>query len=199
MMRMCEILEMEHINKGETISLKNKEGKSIFFLKSGTVKIVDVVTDHVKYVVKKGNIFGELSLYDNQAAAQEKAIALEDCLVCYIPSHEMEEMMQKHKSLKNGLFKIFGLRVQKLERRLQDLLYKDSNQRIKEFILDYVKEFGELKDDAYVVNNLLSQKDISNLTNTSRQTVSNVLSVLRKEGVIDYNSKQLKVTKTQIG
>jgi len=108
-------------------------------------------------------------------------------------------MMQKHKSLKNGLFKIYGIRIHKLERRLQDLLYKDSNQRIKEFVIDYAKEFGEATDDIYTVNNLLSQKDIANLTNTSRQTVSNVLSTLRKDGIIDYNSKQLIVKKVTNG
>jgi len=72
---MCEILEMENIEKGATISLNNKERKSIFFLKRGTVKIVDIDTDHAKYVVKKGNIFGELAFYNETAATQEKAIA----------------------------------------------------------------------------------------------------------------------------
>ena len=46
----------------------------------------------------------------------------------------MDELMEKHKSLKNGILKIYGLRIQKLERRLHDLLYKDSSTRIREFI-----------------------------------------------------------------
>jgi CRP/FNR family transcriptional regulator len=54
----------------------------------------------------------------------------------------MEELMVKHKSLKNGLLNIYGLRIQKLERRLHDLLYKDSPTRIREFISGYLEEFG---------------------------------------------------------
>ncbi|MEP2280530.1 Crp/Fnr family transcriptional regulator [Maribacter sp.] len=188
MMKMCQQLEMETIDKGDTIDLDQKNAKCIFFLKQGSVKIVDSESAVVKYVVKKGNIFGELSIYDKNTNAKEIAIALEDTVICYIESVLMEEMMDKHKTLKNGLLKIYGLRIQKLERRLQDLLYKDSKTRIEEFIIGYIEEFGEEKSSKLEAKNLLSHKDIANLTNTSRQTVNNVLSTLRKEKKIDYDS-----------
>ncbi|WP_432410868.1 Crp/Fnr family transcriptional regulator [Rasiella sp. SM2506] len=188
MMRMCEILEMVNIDKGARISLVNKNKKSIFFLKKGTVKIVNTSNQTVKYVVKRGNIFGELVLYDEETAKEEVAYALEDCIICYIEFERMEALMERHKSLKNGVLKIYGLRIKKLERRLQDLIYKDSPQRIKDFIIDYLEEFGEENEAGNLVaKNLLSHKDIANLTNTSRQTVSNVLSTMRKDGVIDYD------------
>ena len=194
MMRICEILEMDNIDKGSIIHLTDGgDGKSIFFLKKGTVKIVNTTTNDVKYIVKKGNIFGELALYNDKVASEEQAIALEDCIVCFIGAERMKRIMEKHRSLKNGVLKIYGLRIQKLERRLQDLLYKDSDTRIKEFIFDFIQEFGEEKEDQLVAKNLLTHKDISNLTNTSRQTVSNVMSNLRKEKIIDYNTNFLSV------
>ncbi|MEP5601303.1 MAG: helix-turn-helix domain-containing protein, partial [Algibacter sp.] len=96
----------------------------------------------------------------------------------------------------NGVLKIYGLRIQKLERRLHDLLYKDSATRIREFISDYLEEFGEKNDIGILTaKNLLSHKEIANLTNTSRQTVSNVLSTMRKDGVIDYDINFISDTK----
>lgn len=196
MMRMCEILEMDNIEKGKAIQLLNKDEKSIFFLKKGSVKIIDTESQNVKYIVKKGHIFGELSLYDKEAAAKEQAIALEDCIVCFIESERMEQIMEKHKSLKNRVLKVYGTRIKKLERRLHDLLYKDSNTRIKEFVTDYLNEFGEEDEDGVLVaKNLLTHKDIANLTNTSRQTVSNVLSTMRKNELIKYDVKHIIATK----
>ncbi len=190
MMKICEILEMDNISKGSVIELKDEHLNSVFFLKRGSVKIVNTTNNTVKYIVKRGNIFGELALYNKEAAMEEKAYALEDCVICYIESEKMEELMEKHKSLKNGVLKIYGLRIQKLERRLHNLLYKDSTTRIKEFITDYLVEFGETNESGKLMaKNLLSHKEIANLTNTSRQTVSNVMSTMRKEGVIDYNSQ----------
>ncbi len=195
MMQMCEILKMEHIEKGKAIELHKKDEKSIYFLKKGTVKISDATSDTTKFIVKKGNLFGELALYDKVAAAEEKAIALEECIICYIESNQMEDLMVKHKSLKNGVLKIYGMRIKKLERRLRDLLYKDSYTRITEFIKDYIHEIGDEKNGRIVAKNLLSHKEIANLTNTSRQTVSNILSNLRKDRLIDYNSKYISLPK----
>lgn len=195
MMKMCELLEMEHIDRGKTIEIGSRDKKSVFFLKKGSVKILNSTRNTAKYIVKKGNIFGELSLYDEQAAIEEKAITLEDCIICYIESDMMESLMEKHKSLKNGIFKVYGLRIKKLERRLEDLLYKDSKTRITDFIYSYVKEFGEEKTDRIEAKNLLSHKDIANLTNTSRQTVNNVLSGLRKDNRIDYNTREISILK----
>jgi len=192
-MRICERLEMSDFTKGDLITQKSDNENSIFFLKKGTVKIVDSLTNTVKYIVKKGHIFGELILYDKTLALQEHAYALEDCIVCYIEAQQMEDLMEKHKSLKNGVIKIYGLRIKKLERRLHHLLYKDSITRIKEFIMDYINVHGEIHNDKIVAKHLLTHKDIANLTNTSRQTVSNTLSKMRKSKDIEYNAKYLSI------
>lgn len=196
MMKISEVLEMDTIEKGKPIELYGEDQNSVFFLKKGSVKIVDTTKNTVKHIVKRGNIFGELALYNKKAAAQEVAYALEECVICYIESEQMMELMEKHKSLKNEIFKIYGLRIQKLERRLDDLLYKDCTTRVREFITEYLEDFGEEDMEGNLIaKNLLSHKDISNLTNSSRQSVSNVLSQMRKEGVIDYNARIISNTK----
>ena len=195
LMNMCKVLEMEHFDKGKYIPINCNKSGCVFFLKHGTVKIINGRNDTVKFIVKKGNIFGELSLYDEEAAVEEQAYALEDCIICYIPTDYMEQLMQKHQSLKNGVLKIYGLRIKKLERRLQDLIHKDSATRITEFISDYIQEFGSVVGDRMIAKNLLSHKDIGNLTNTSRQTVNNILSGLRKDGTIDYDSQNISMAK----
>ena len=198
MMKLCDFLEMDHVDKGSVIEIGARDRKCIFFLKNGSVKIMDSDSDIVKYVVKKGNIFGELSIYDKDSSSKEVAIALEDVVICYIESDMMEDLMEEHKSLKNGLLKIYGLRIRKLETRLQDLLYKDSKTRISEFIKAYIEEFGESNKERVIAKNLLSHKDIANLTNTSRQTVNNVLSTMRKDNVIDYDSKFISYSQTTL-
>jgi len=199
MMKISETMEMDSILKGETIDLPANHQDSVFFLKKGSIKIVDVTSNTVKYIVKKGHVFGELSLFDKEVAAAEKAYALEDCVVCYLDVKTMEGLMAKHESLKNGVIKIYGLRIKKLERKLHDLLYKDSSTRITEFIYDYIKEFGEENDNKEVVaKKLLSHKEIANLTNTSRQTVNNVMSSLRKDSVINYDTKTISIKKENL-
>lgn len=196
-MQISEVVEIDYyVDKGKCIDPREEHRGNVCFLKKGSVKIVDTKSNAIKHIVKKGNVFGELALFDGEAASIEVAYALEDCLVCHITSEQMEVLMEKHTSLKNGLLKVYGMRIQKLERRLRDLLFKDSTTRIEEFILDYIEEFNESDNsNRMVARNLLSHKDIACLTNTSRQTVSNVLSIMRKEGRVDYDSSFMSRSK----
>ncbi len=85
------------------------------------------------------------------------------------------------------------MRIKKPTHRLDQLLYKDSETRIFDFMKEYVKEFGASKWDYWEAKNLLTHKDIADLTSTSRQTVSNFMSKLRKAGKLYYDSKVIRV------
>lgn len=196
LMAMCHLLEMINVKKGEVLYLDRADKKLVYFIKTGSIKIVTKDTEHTRSVLNKGNIFGELAIYEDQDSdgVEEKAVVLEDGVVCVIETEQMKMMIDKNSSLKNQLLKLHGLRIKKLQRNLEDLLYKDSKTRIKEYIFNYIQEFGHENDGVTKAKKLLSHQDIAHLTNTSRQTVSNVLSKLRKDGFIDYNAKEIKIT-----
>lgn len=194
MMGICKMLKMTNIDKGARITLTKRTKKSIFFLIKGAAKIVNTSNNQVKYLVKHGDIFGELALYDAETTENDVAFALEDCIICHIDSERMEALIDKNKTLKTGILKIYGSKIKTLESRLYNLLLKDSPDRIKDFTIEYLKEFGEMDTSGNLVaKNLLSHKDIANLTNTSRQTVSNVMSSLRKKGLIFYDSQTISI------
>lgn len=193
LMAMSHLLEMINIKKGDTLLLTREDKEVVYFLKSGTIKIVNCEKDHIRSILSVGNIFGELVLFEdeNNGLDEEKAIVIEDGVVCVIDADKMKMMLEKYSSLKNQLLKIHGIRIKRLHRNLEDLLYKDSRTRIKEYVFNYVCQFGVEKEGEVRAKNLLSHKDIAQLTSTSRQTVSNVMSELRKEGIIEYNAKEL--------
>ncbi|SEL71569.1 CRP/FNR family transcriptional regulator, anaerobic regulatory protein [Aquimarina amphilecti] len=195
MIRMAKVLDMFTINKGQTINLSKEEKKHVFFLKSGTVKIIDTQTSKVKYIVNKGSIFGELALFDADAPMQEQVIALDDCILCSMEVDKMLTTMKKYPFLKNNILKAYGNRIKKLEKKIQDLSSENSTTRIYNFLTEHISEFGKQEGSSIISKNLLSHKDIANLTNTSRQTVSNVMSCLRKEGVIDYDNQTISLHK----
>tara|TARA_B100000809_G_scaffold262918_1_gene314961 strand:+ start:887 stop:1504 length:618 start_codon:yes stop_codon:yes gene_type:complete len=195
LMKMCETLEMKCFKKGEEIHFNWEDKDIVYFLKTGAVKIVSSPNNHTKNIIKRGHIFGELALLDDEINNHntDKAIALKDISVCFIEADQMRVLMEKHSSLKNNILKLNGFKIKKLERKLEDLLYKDSKTRIKEYIFDYISEFGIKKEDGVEAENILSHTDIANLTNTSRQTVNNVMSQLRKDNIIDYNSEKISI------
>ncbi len=198
LMDMSHLFEMINVKKGDALELNRGDKKLVYFVKLGTIKIVSKDNSHTRSVLNMGNIFGELSIYEDQNNDElgEQAIVLEDGVVCVIETAQMKMMLEKYSSLKNQLLKLHGLRIRKLQRNLEDLLYKDSETRIKEYIFNFIQEFGQEKNGVLKAKNLLSHQDIAHLTNTSRQTVSNVMSKMRKSGLIDYNAKEISIIKT---
>lgn len=193
LMDVCDLLETRSIKKGEVIHLDGREKSAIFFLKYGYMKVVGKKINDTRSVLKKGNVFGELTLFGEEC--DEKAIALEDGIICSIDSNAMRELLEKSVGLRNEFLKFQALKIKQLQSRLEDLLYKDSRTRIKEYIWSYVERFGDEKDGVICSKNLLSHTDIAYMTNTSRQTVSNVMSELRRNKLLNYDSRRIEIIK----
>lgn len=191
LVNMSELFEMRSIQKGEELDNLRNDKKNVYFLKSGTIKIIDSESHKTLHLVKKGNLFGELALISDHD--NDRAIVIEDGVICFIDADQMKMMMETHTSLKNGILKMNGVRIKRLQNQIKDLIYKDSETRIREYIYSYVEEFGEDVGGVKRAKNLLTHSDIAHLTNTSRQTVNNILSKLRKEGVIFYDSKKIEL------
>ena len=101
-------------------------------------------------------------------------------------------MMENHK-FNLQITKIIGFRMRKVESRIESLYFKSAPKRISNFIQELAKDYGVKTKDGMEVELGLTHNDIANLTATSRQTVTSVLSQLEKDGIISYDRKKIIV------
>jgi CRP/FNR family transcriptional regulator len=191
---------MKRINKDTLLFFPEKKNDHIYFLKEGVVKIVHYLEDgreDVKSIIGPGSLFGELGLIDGESP-QDHAIALEDVVVCFIDTPTMQHMMDQNHALKTEIYKIMGLRIKRMERRLSSMLSKDSRTRVIEFLEEYLQEYGREVSGKWQARNLLTHKDIGKLTATSRQTVTTVFNELKTTGMIDYDQKTITASSLQL-
>lgn len=175
------------MKKNEYIYFPDDPSSCIFFLKKGRVKI-GTYSDNGKEIIKAilgpGEVFGELSLL-GEDKRKDFAIALDkDIMVCSLDMKDLEKMMQNNPMLSLKITKMIGLRLQKIERRLESLIFKDARTRIIDFIVDLGREKGKPIGREILVKHNLTHMDIANLTATSRQTVTTVLNELKDKDLI---------------
>ena len=194
MMNLCELLAMKTFIKGSEIHEQFEDDHLIYFIKKGFVKIgaKDDEEFSLKYVLGKGNIFGESKITTGAVSSPYTAIAMSDSVICFIEIKRMEELMHQYPRLHNSILQLAGLKFKRIERRLDDILYKDAETRIRDFLYDFVKENGEITEDGIVTKNIFSHREIAKLTSTSRQTVNNVISALRKSNLLEYNRQWIR-------
>ncbi len=164
------------------------------------VKIVRYLEDgreDIKSILGPASLFGELALVEGESPG-DCAIALEDCLICFVDVPSMQRMMDENNALKTEVFKIMGLRLKRLERRLESIIYKDSRTRIIEFLEEFLQEYGQENSGKWQARNFLTHTDIAKLTAASRQTVTTVFNELRSKGAIDYDKKTITANSLQL-
>lgn len=194
LMRLGAICSMMQYRKGESIYMF-EDTTNVFFLKSGSVKVMSVDADgnnHVQELLEAGEIFGKF--IDEQADRQLKVIAAEDCLVCYLPFEKWQDFIKDHPALSLSFIKWAGSRIKRLESKVDSLYFKPSRQRIAEKLMDTIMRFGKKDESGNVIVSLsLTHDEIAQLTGTSRQNVNTYLNELREKGLIDYDRTSINV------
>ncbi len=197
LMEVAALTEMKLYAKGEIIYI-GAEADKVYFLKSGKAKLFGTDADGnevIKAVFATGELFGKIPyLYD--ADEQEKVIAAEESLLCSMDAALFAEMVQKHSNLSMGILKLAGLRLQKMQRRLDALVFKDSRTRITEFLKDMMQLHGENVGEEVFLNLPLSHREIATLTATSRQTVTTILNELKNRNIIDFDRRRIIIRNT---
>ncbi len=201
-MNLCDLPDFKNrmsvriFKKNTVFRFPEMKNKYVYFLKEGFMKIAVMNAqgkEVIKYLVKPGNLFGEITLLDEYENPEDYAIALEDVVIHFLAAEKMKQWMDAHSDLRTEVNRQFCNRIRKIENRLLSIVFKDAKIRISEFLVDFAIELGKKTELGFEVKNILTHDDIANLTATSRQTVSSTLSELRNKKLIEYNSRRIMI------
>jgi CRP-like cAMP-binding protein len=125
------------------------------------------------------------------------AITVESSLICAINKSDLTSFIEKNPELNLKLTKILGLKLRSFSERIEDLVFRDADQRIASFILRFAEKNGKKVGNQVFVKPFLKHQNIGELTACSRQTVNYILTNLRDKGVIDFDRNKLIINKIE--
>ncbi|MGB9663828.1 MAG: Crp/Fnr family transcriptional regulator [Ignavibacteria bacterium] len=197
MMELNKFITDKEVKSNEPIYFADEPSNKIYFLKIGRVKITKYLFDgseKIIAIINPGEIFGEMAYLD-EGKRTDYAITLEPSLICAINKEDLSYFIEKNPELNLRLTKILGLRIKSFSERIEDLIFKDADQRIASFILRYAEKNGKKIGDQIFISPFLKHQDIGELTACSRQTVNYFLTDLRKRGIINFDRNKLIINK----
>ena len=195
MEELSRITSMRNISKNQPIYFPKEPSNSIFFLKKGRVKLTRMSSDGKEMIlglVNKGEVFGEMAFLDEEER-KDFATTLDECLICTINKDDFKQFVKSNPELNLRLTKLIGLKMRKYTERIEELVFKDAEQRVVSFLLSFANENGKQIGDEIFVKPFLKHQDIAELTACSRQTVNSVLTDLREKKIINFDRKKLIV------
>jgi CRP-like cAMP-binding protein len=197
MMDLNKIALEKEIDKNQPIYFPHEPSSSIFFLKTGRVKISKYSNDGKEMIVafiNPGEVFGEMSYLD-EGERTDIAVTMDPSLICAINKDDFSQFVEKNPTLNKRLTRIIGLKLKSYSERIEDLIFKDAKQRVISFLIKIANDNGKQIGDQIFVKPFLKHQDIADLTACARQTVNDVLTDLREKSVIDFDRKKLVVNK----
>ena len=187
--------EMKRLLKNEIIYLEGSPANNIYFLKEGEVRISkfnDAGEEFLIRIIPPGSIFGESSIIFS-SKRKEFATAEKQSLICRISNNKMKELLLLNPELNLKFSEMLEIRLESMQKRLEDLTFKNSEERILDFLKTTAKNSGKCSNGEIIIPSSLTHKNIAKLASTSRQVVSGVFNDLKKNGIIDYNRREIRI------
>lgn len=191
--------EFLKIKRGEFVYIQEDVSTHVYLIVDGRVKLGHYLEDGrevVSAILTTGEVFGELALA-GEDRRRDFAQAMTDSVICPLTLDELQALMAENKELSFRILKLVGLRLIKLERKLELLLFKDARTRIIEFLKDAAAWKGVRVGYETMIATRLTHKDIAALTGTSRQTVTTILNELKEKNLINFDRRRILIRDLQ--
>ncbi|MBL7842603.1 MAG: Crp/Fnr family transcriptional regulator [Cyclobacteriaceae bacterium] len=188
--------EFRQFKKDQFIYFPNDEADHIYMVAEGRVKIGHYLDDGkevVSSILTKGEIFGELALAGEDKRRDFAQVMDNNTSICPLNIEALKALMKDDKELSFRLLKLVGLRLMRLERKLELLVFKDARTRIVEFLKDSASWKGKKVGYETMIPTKLTHKDIAALTGTSRQTVTTILNELKEQNLIYFDRRKILI------
>ncbi|NLB62575.1 MAG: Crp/Fnr family transcriptional regulator [Fibrobacter sp.] len=193
------LMEKQAFEKDEVIILEEDSAThALFLIASGEVKVYVTASDKrdtILTLLGKGDFFGEMSLIDEEPrSASVRAVSKSEILV--LKREHFLEKVYGNPDLAMTLMSVLSKRLRKANRQIGSLALLTVYGRVAGTILNLAEDKGvrsTIEDGRVVIiiRNMPTQRQLAEMSGTTRETVSRVLSQLQTKGLIAVVNREM--------
>jgi CRP-like cAMP-binding protein len=135
-------------------------------------------------ILGEGEIFGEMVLIGRRKR-DLMAQVLQEALIYEIERVRFLALLRKSPELALEVMELFGRRTREIERKLEDLVFKDIPTRLSRQILKLIEEHGVETREGIQIDFKITHKELADLIGSARENTTSALNRLAKEGILD--------------
>ena len=173
--------------KGETLFLEGAAARGLYLISSGRAKVSICSADGRKIIMRIAGRESILGLYAALTGRDYEATAemLEAGVVVFVPRRNLLELVARHPWFGRSLVDVFSHHFSELvEHARMTMLSESALERLARLILKWGSDFGERSSAGVRVEILLTQEEIAQIIGASRETVTRLISSLKRKEII---------------
>lgn len=199
LLQLAELVIVKDFLSDETIILESDVSlQALYLIASGEVKVFMTGVDGrdtILSLLGRGDFFGEMSLIDGEPrSASVKAVTAAKLLI--IQRVHFLNLLRTTPELSIGLLLEMSKRLRKVNRQIGSLSTMSVYGRVAGTLLALIQERGvrlHAKDGSMVtvIRNRPTQQQLAEMSGTTRETVSRVISAFTKKNIVSIVGKDL--------
>lgn len=189
------VMKEKRFLRDATILIQRDPGESCFLIVSGEVKVSLFGEDGKEIILAKlgqGEVFGEMALLSGSPRSAT-VIALQDTTLLVLEREEFTKLVMRQPKLALKMLGVFADRLRKADEKIAAIVLFDVSRRVTHFVIEMAKKEGVQTPEGLVIRRRPTHREIANMTGTTRETVSRVLSELARGGYVSMTGKRLTI------
>jgi CRP/FNR family cyclic AMP-dependent transcriptional regulator len=185
--------------KNMIIFMEGEPGEGFHYVKSGKVKIVKMAQDgreHIINILGPGEVFAEVLLF-NRGPYPATSVALEDSVIGIIKNVELENVVVDNPRIALHIIRVMNKKLLHAQMKIKTLALSDTFARTAQILGRLAQQYGREVTGGIRIDIDMTRQDLANLVGTTRETVSRVLSSMKKDKVIDLAEQQIIILDEQ--
>lgn len=186
--KIAKLVNCYLVKKKEKVIIEKQRGRDIFIIISGKIDVY-FKSNKKLFLVKRlitGDIFGEIGFFVKQRTANCEAY--EDTIIGVINYKNFSKLVFQNRHLICNLIKTLISRILDTDKEIKNLAFKPVLQRVSNVILTETIHKNTM---------LLNIQRMSQKTAAARETVSRMISMLEKAGIVKRQKELLIVLNRQ--
>jgi CRP/FNR family transcriptional regulator, cyclic AMP receptor protein len=186
--------------RGQTIFQKGDDGSSMMAVLRGRVRISAVSAEGKEVtlnVINPGEVFGEIALLDGKTRSADAA-AIDETLLLLIERRHLLPFLQSNQDLMLRMLAVLCERLRRTSVALEDVALSDLPVRLARMLGQLAEDYGRPTPKGTRIDIKLSQRDLSTLVASSRESVNKLLGAWRKDGVITLEGGHIIVCRPEV-
>lgn len=181
--KISQISIERNYKKGMIVFMEGEVGEAFYYVRAGKVKIFRTYEDgreHIIHIFGEGEIFGEATLF-NRMYYPASASVYEDAVIGMIKNDDLERLIKENSELALKIIKLLTGKLVFAQQKIKDFTFNDVFARTALQLLKLAKDHGIKTDKGIQIDVPLSRQDLADMTGTTRETASRVISRFKKE------------------
>ncbi|MHC0035629.1 Crp/Fnr family transcriptional regulator [Pseudoneobacillus sp. C159] len=182
------------IKKGDFLFREGQPAAELFIILEGRFQVFKMNAEGRELslrLCKRNDIVGELTLFTHNPRYIFNVLALEDGKVAALNIESLEKALLQNTKLAYEFMKWMNNHFRKTITKFRDLVLHGRKGALYSTLIRLSNSYGQKQNGNIVITVPLTNQDLANFTGTARESVSRMLSELRKQKIITIERKTI--------